>query len=157
MEVGVGLRAVPGDARARAALEEARAIAEATLQSVRDMSQLLHPSTLDDFGLPETLTAYVSSFSKRSGIRAQFSCSGLGARLPADVEVCVYRIVQEALTNVARHSGAEQCSVELTLHDGNLCLAIEDTGCGPDRPAAGGVPQPRGLGVIAMRERDRKS
>jgi len=70
-DVGVALRSPSTDPRARASLEEARAITETTLQSVRDMSQLLHPSMLDDFGLPETLAAYLHIFSKPTGRRRQ--------------------------------------------------------------------------------------
>ena len=153
MDVGVALRSTATDARSRASLEEARSIAESTLQSVRDLSQLLHPSMLDDFGLPETLAAYLRSFSKRTGIKAQLALEGLGARLPADVEVCIYRIVQEALTNVARHSGALSCSVSIRRSDDAVSLVIEDTGRGftgaADRVIAAG----RGLGLIGMRER----
>jgi signal transduction histidine kinase len=151
MEIGVAMR-VQSDQRARASLEEARAIAERTLQGVRDLSQFLHPSMLDDFGLPETLSAYVRSFSKRSGIRAEFSHSGLEDRLPGDVEVCVYRIIQEALSNVARHSGADQCAVDVVWRDDMLRLTITDNG----RGIGGAHPhdvQRRGLGLIAMRER----
>ena len=151
MDVGVALRSTSTDARSRASLDEARAIAETTLQSVRDLSQLLHPSMLDDFGLPETLAAYLRSFSKRTGIRVQLTHDGLDGRLPADVEVCVYRIVQEALSNVARHSGALSASVSVTRRDDAVSLTIEDTGRG-----MGGAPSvgsPRGLGLIGMRER----
>jgi signal transduction histidine kinase len=153
MDVGIALRSAATDARSRASLEEARAIAESTLQSVRDLSQLLHPSMLDDFGLPETLAAYLRSFSKRTGIKAQLAVDGLGERLPADVEVCIYRIVQEALTNVARHSGALSCAVSIRRGGDALNLVIEDTGRGftgaADRMVAAG----RGLGLIGMRER----
>jgi signal transduction histidine kinase len=151
MEVGVALRAGV-DARGRASLEEARAIAEATLQSVRDLSQLLHPSTLDDFGLPETLAAYLRSYSKRTGIRAHLTHEGLDGRLPGDVEVCVYRIVQEALTNVARHSGSPSCAVFVARRGDQVRVVIEDQGRG--LVAAARVSEPRrGLGLIGMRER----
>jgi signal transduction histidine kinase len=150
MDVGVALRSTSTDARSRASLDEARAIAETTLQSVRDLSQLLHPSMLDDFGLPETLAAYLRSFSKRTGIRVQLAHDGLDGRLPADVEVCIYRIVQEALTNVARHSGALSSSVSVTRTGDTVNLIIEDTGRGlAGTPEAGR----RGLGLIGMRER----
>jgi len=138
--------------RARASLEEARSLVESTLQSVRDLSQLLHPSTLDDFGLPETLAAYLRNFSKRTAIRTQLTHDGLEHRLPADVEVCLYRIVQEALTNVARHSGAASCSVSVTRRGDEVHLSIEDHGRG-FTPAARGADTPRGLGLIGMRER----
>jgi signal transduction histidine kinase len=151
MEVGVALRGRDPD-RQRASLEEARSIAETTLQSVRDLSQLLHPSMLDDFGLPEAVTAYLRNFSRRTGIRAQLTTERMEDRLPSEIEVCVYRIVQEATTNVARHSGATSCRVALVRRDGMLQLTIEDDGKGID---LSGRPHeaPRGLGLIGMRER----
>ena len=143
-----------GDSRARVALEEARAIAESTLQSARDLSQLLHPSILDDFGLPEALGAQVRSFSKRTGIRTQFTCDRMNGRLPSQIEVCVYRIVQEALTNVARHSGASACTVSLTHRDGLLHLTIEDDGRGIGIAALlRATDLRRSLGLVGMRER----
>jgi signal transduction histidine kinase len=153
MDVGVAARSAGIDPRARGALDEARAIAETTLQSVRDMSQLLHPSMLDDFGLPEALAAYLRSFSKRTGIKAQLTHDHLEERLPADVEVCIYRIVQEALTNVARHSGALSCSVRVTRLADSVTLMIEDTGRGITGGADRLVAARRGLGLIGMRER----
>jgi signal transduction histidine kinase len=152
MSVGVALRSPDRDERSKAALDDARGIAENTLHAVRDLSQLLHPSMLDDFGLPETLRAYLRGFSERSGIRAQLTLEGLAGRLPADTEVCVYRIVQEALTNVARHSGAAMATVTVTRESSRLRLTIEDDGRGiataSDQTAAS-----RGLGLIGMRER----
>jgi signal transduction histidine kinase len=153
MAIGVALRSTESQSRARAALDEARAIAETTLQGVRDLSQLLHPSMLDDFGLPETIEAYLRSFSKRTGIRAQFAHHGLDSRLPADVEVCIYRIVQEALTNVARHSGALTCSVTITRGDEAVDLVVEDSGRGIAALSGGSADARRGLGLMGMRER----
>jgi signal transduction histidine kinase len=153
MDVGVALRSPSTDPRARASLEEARALTETTLQSVRDMSQLLHPSMLDDFGLPETLAAYLRSFSKRTGIRAQLALDGLDTRLPTEVEVCLYRIVQEALTNVARHSGAASCSVVVRRASETVSLVIEDSGRGITGALDGMSAARRGLGMIGMRER----
>ena len=150
MDIGIALRA-DVDARVRAALEEARDISEATLRSVRDMSQLLHPSVLDDFGLPATLTTYLRNFSHRTGIRAQLA-ETMDARLAPEIEVCVYRIVQEALSNVARHSGATACTVSLNSGGGMLRLVVEDNGHGVGTVAAR-VASARGLGLIGMRER----
>jgi len=150
MDIGIALRAEV-DARVRSALEEARDLSENTLRSVRDMSQLLHPSALDDFGLPATLTAYLRNFSHRTGIRAQLA-ETMETRLAPDIEVCVYRIVQEALSNVARHSGATACTISLNSGGGVLRLVIEDNGHGvgttANRLTSGG-----GLGLIGMRER----
>jgi signal transduction histidine kinase len=150
MDIGIALRA-DIDPRVRSALEEAREISESTLRSVRDMSQLLHPSILDDFGLPATLTTYLRNFSRRTGIRAQLA-ETMEARLAPEIELCVYRIVQEALSNVAQHSGATACTVILNARDGLLRLAIEDNGHGVG-PAGNRAIAGRGLGFIGMRER----
>src|SRR5688572_25668647 len=152
MSVGVALRTPGTHPRAHAALEEARGVAETTLQGVRDLSQLLHPSMLDDFGLPETLAAYLRNFSRRTGIRAQRFHESGDDRMPPDVEVCLYRIVQEALTNVARHSGALSCMVSLRKVNGSVELIVEDSGRGI-APPAGGTDARRGLGLMGMRER----
>jgi signal transduction histidine kinase len=153
MDMAVALRGFDTDPRARQALEEARRIAESTLQNVRDLSQLLHPSTLDDFGLPEALEAYLRSFSTRTGIRAQLSHARMSERLRPEIEVCVYRVVQEALTNIARHSGASSCTVVLFQRYGRLQLIIEDDGVGIDAAIASTSDARRGLGLIGMRER----
>lgn len=150
MDIGIALRADVGPS-VRSALEEARDISENTLRSVRDMSQLLHPSALDDFGLPATLTAYLRNFSHRTGIRAQLA-ETMETRLAPDIEVCVYRIVQEALSNVARHSGATACTVSLNSGGGMLRLIIEDNGRGVGS-IANRLPSGPGLGLIGMRER----
>ena len=153
MEMGVAMRSVETDSRARRALDQGRTIAESTLQSVRDLSQLLHPSMLDDFGLPEAVHAHLRSFSRRTGIRTQLTHEQMDTRLPPEIEVCVYRIVQEALTNVARHSGASSCTVSLVRRDDMLQLTIEDDGRGLDASAASASDARRRLGLIGMRER----
>ncbi len=149
MDIGIALRSEL-QPRASSALEEARDIAETTLRGVRDLSQLLHPSTLDDFGLPATMTAYLRNFSQRTGVRAQLA-ETLDDRLTPELEVCVYRIAQEALNNVAQHSGASACTVAVSAGDGILRLVIEDNGRGIG--AAPILSPRRGLGVIGMRER----
>jgi len=150
MDIGMVLRGEP-DHRTRTALEEARDLSDNILRSVRDMSQLLHPSALDDFGLPATLTAYLRNFSHRTGIRAQLA-ETMDARLAPAIELCVYRIVQEALNNIAQHSGATACTVSLNAGGGLLRLVVEDNGRGIDA-AAGRLASGRGLGLIGMRER----
>lgn len=149
---GDALRSVENGARITSWLEDARSLAENTLQSVRDLSQLLHPSMLDDFGLPEALRSHLRAFSKRTGIHTQFVQDGMEERVSPEVEVCVYRIVQEALTNIARHSGARHAIVTLSRSDDALDVTIEDDGHGV-RPEPSGVHATRGLGVIGMRER----
>jgi signal transduction histidine kinase len=160
MDVTVALRGVDGlrhvepGARIASWLEDARSITENTLQSVRDLSQLLHPSMLDDFGLPQALRSYLRTFSKRTGISAQLIDIEMEQRLPQEVEVCVYRIAQEALTNIARHSGARVAVITLSRMEGELDLTIEDDGQGIGGAMPGFQPSStRGLGVIGMRER----
>jgi signal transduction histidine kinase len=153
MELGVAQRGVPPDSREAGSLAEARSIAESALQNVRDMSQLLHPSMLDDFGLPETLQTYLRGFSKRSGIRAQITTERMDERLPADVEVGLYRIVQEALTNVLKHANATTCTVRLVRREDHVHLTIDDDGRGIESGVDSPVPARRGLGIIGMRER----
>lgn len=150
MDIGIALRShVEGGVRG--ALEEARDISDEVLRSVRDMSQLLHPSALDDFGLPTTLTTYLRSFSHRTGIRAQLA-ETMDARLAPEIEVCMYRIVQEALNNIALHSGATACTVSLNSGGGLVRLVVEDNGrgIGADAVRFGSA---KGLGLIGMRER----
>jgi signal transduction histidine kinase len=153
MELGVAWRDTQSGSRAAGSLAGARAIAESALQSVRDMSQLLHPSMLDDLGLPDTLDTYLRSFSKRTGVRAQLVHERMDERLPADVEVCIYRIVQEALTNVAKHADAKSCTVSLMRRDNSIQLTVEDDGRGLEKSASSTGQARRGLGVIGMRER----
>jgi signal transduction histidine kinase len=150
MDIGIALRSEVAP-RVREALQDARDTAEGALRGVRDLSQLLHPSMLDDFGLPATLTAYLRNFAHRTGIRAQLA-ETIDARLPPQVELCVYRIVQEALSNVAQHSEATACTVSLSAGGGLLRLLVEDNGRGLTTAPAD-IPPRRGLGLIGMRER----
>jgi signal transduction histidine kinase len=132
-------------------LSEARAITDRALQSVRDMSQLLHPSMLDDLGLPDTATWYLRGFSRRTGITSELVVDRLDGRLDPDVESCTYRIIQEALTNVARHAEASQCRVVIAHAGAVLRVRIEDDGKGFE--ASDPAPAERGLGLVGVRER----
>jgi two-component system sensor histidine kinase UhpB len=152
MELGVAHREMQPGSRGASLLAGARSIAESALHSVRDISQLLHPSMLDDLGLPDTIDTYLRAFSKRTGIRSQLVHERMEERLPPDIEVCVYRIVQEALTNIAKHAGARNCTVRLVRRDASLQLVVEDDGRGIDPGVQSGTTR-RGLGIIGMRER----
>jgi signal transduction histidine kinase len=133
-------------------LTEARAITDRALHSVRDMSQLLHPSMLDDLGLPDTATWYLRGFSRRTGITSELVVERLERRLDPEVESCTYRIIQEAVTNVARHAQASLCRVEIARTDASLRISIEDDGKGFDQ-AADPRAASRGLGLVGVRER----
>lgn len=139
--------------RARKPLEEARSIADRLLHSVRDLSRLLHPSLLDDLGLPATLRWYLRGFSQRTGIGASLVEDRMGVRLRPEVELCAYRVAQEALTNIARHSGASMCRLYLQRLPHTLLLVIEDDGKGFDPAARKAGDDAGGLGLVGIQER----
>jgi signal transduction histidine kinase len=144
---------VGADARAAGAMHEARTVAQRALASVRDLSQLLRPSMLDDFGLPDALTWYLRTFGDRTGIRTELVQDGVDERLPIDVELCVYRAVQEALTNVARHARASVCRVFVQRLADSVVATVEDNGVGWRASTANAAPRADGLGLIGIRER----
>jgi signal transduction histidine kinase len=132
-------------------LADAQAITHGALQTVRDMSQLLHPAALDDLGLAAAIEWQARTFEARHAIRVDFRQLNVPQRLPREVEVAAYRIVQEALTNVAKHSGASACHIRLERLESDLVISIDDEGAGFD-PAETHADR-RGLGLVGMRER----
>lgn len=128
-------------------LREVRQIAQTTLDNVRGLSQTLHPSILDDAGLDEALEWYVANAERQLGLAATFERIGKPAALDREVAIHVYRIVQEALTNASKHSGATAATVCLRT-DGGLEVVVEDHGSGFDPTR-----ERRGLGIVTMRER----
>lgn len=145
-----GIESTGGDP---ALLEDARSITEGALVTVRDLSHLLHPSLLDDLGLPAAVEWYVQGFSRRHNIRVEYRQTGMEERLAPEVEVSFYRIVQEALTNVLRHSSATACSVSLRRMASTVRATIEDNGVGFDLASLDGNRLHTGLGLLSMRER----
>lgn len=150
VELAVAERSPAATGRADEAFREARAITDRALQQVRDLSQLLHPAVLDDLGLPAALEWHLRRFSARTGIRAEFLQERMAARLAAEIETCVYRIAQEALTNVAKHSSAKACRVYLQRLAKTVLLTIEDDGRGMDSTDRA---HGRGLGLLGIEER----
>jgi two-component system sensor histidine kinase UhpB len=139
------------DERLRGGLAELRDLTGATLEGVRRMAIDLRPPMLDDLGLEAALQSHVQDFSQRWPIRATFTSSRLG-RLPAGVELVLYRIVQEALSNVAKHANASQVLVRLSRRGRSLRLLVEDDGCGFDVEATRHSRE-SGLGLFGMEER----
>jgi signal transduction histidine kinase len=135
------------------ALAEARSTTDHAIQAVRDLSQLLHPPMLDDFGLAVTLDAYVRSFSKRTGVHTELVTDRMDARLASALELCVYRVVQEALTNVAKHAHATSCRVYLQRLPYSLLVTVEDDGKGMEPEQVDGKETGRGVGLVGVRER----
>jgi signal transduction histidine kinase len=150
MHLGAVLRATgPGQ---REEVDQARSITDNALQSVRQLARLLRPPMLDDIGLPATLRWYLDGFSDRSGIETECECGDDFERPAAEVEVCLYRIVQEATTNVARHAGATRCKVTLERVQGSTVLTVQDDGRGFDPEREGHEPG-SGVGILGIRER----
>jgi PAS domain S-box-containing protein len=119
---------------------------------LRRVAYQLHPSMLEHLGLAVALKSYCAEFSKREKIKARLAPRDLPDALPQDVALCLYRVAQEALRNVARHSGSPRAAVSLTRTAGGIHLSIIDFGVGfdPDLPRGRG-----GLGFISMQERVR--
>jgi signal transduction histidine kinase len=153
VELAVAEDAVATNRRAVTAIGEARVVVRRALGGVRDLSQLLRPSMLDDFGLPETLKWYLRKFSDRTGVRTQLVDDRLDQRLPIDLEVCVYRAIQEALTNVSRHAQATTCRVVVQRQAAAVIVTVEDDGVGLPAPAATDRTRRTGLGLVGIRER----
>jgi len=153
VELAVAERTLGTDGRAAAAIHEARTVTQRALGGVRDLSQLLRPSMLDDFGLPDTLKWYLRKFSDRTGVRTELVEDRLSDRLPIDVEVCVYRTIQEALTNVSRHARATACRIFVQRLASSVIVTVEDDGVGLSPPGAGNTAARAGLGLVGIRER----
>jgi signal transduction histidine kinase len=148
----LGLKAleekVESDA-ARGAVSDVRELVVATLRDVRRLAVELRPKVLDDFGLVPALERLTEGFGAQTGIGIRFE-SGLAAeRLPAEVETALYRIVQESLTNIVKHSHARNVSVVLVRKPGAVAAVIEDDGQGFDPAAV----RDGGFGLEGMRER----
>jgi signal transduction histidine kinase len=140
-----------GDERLQKGLTELRALTGATLEGVRRLAIDLRPPMLDDLGLEAALQSLVQDFSQRWPIKATFASSRLG-RLPVEAELVLYRIVQEALSNVAKHANASTVLVRLTRRGQTLRLLVEDDGCGFDVEATKHSRE-SGLGLFGMEER----
>jgi signal transduction histidine kinase len=138
----------PEGSSLRADLQEVLQTVQTTLESVRSLSQALHPVMLDEAGLESTLDWYIPTVERQTGITISYEKQGEPFPVDGGAGVHVYRVVQEALNNVARHSGARQAWVRLRFLNDALEVEVEDHGVGiADRPTR------RGIGLVAMRER----
>lgn len=152
VELAVAEGAATTNPAAVEAIHEARTVTQRALGGVRDLSQLLRPSMLDDFGLPDTLKWQLRKFSDRTNVRTELVQDGLSERLPIDVEVTVYRVIQEALTNVSRHAQATTCRVFVQRLASSVIVTIEDDGVGLSNHADSRGDH-EGLGLVGIRER----
>jgi signal transduction histidine kinase len=147
----LALQAQPGRTSQR--LEDCVRLVNKAIQNVRELSQLLHPTILDDFGLDAALRWLSEGFTTRTGIEVEYK-SSFTARLPDETETHLFRICQEALTNIARHSGASRVHIELRSEGERINLSVGDNGRGL---GPGGRAEQQGLGLIGMRARARSA
>jgi signal transduction histidine kinase len=145
------LPAQPAAARER--LQWAREMAEKTVQTIRNISVLLRPSILDDLGLVPALHFQLEEFMKRSGIHCEFTNEGVADELPDAVKTSVYRLVQEALHNCEKHSGATCVRVGVRQFSDYLVAEVEDNGCGFALNEQRMPSVKTGLGLLGLRER----
>ena len=138
----------PEGSSLRADLQEVLQIVQTTLESVRSLSQALHPVMLDEAGLESTLDWYIPTIERQTGIAISYEKHGQPFPVDGGAGVHVYRVLQEALNNVARHSGAKQAWVRLDFLPDALELEVEDHGIGFAES-----PKKHGIGLVAMRER----
>jgi signal transduction histidine kinase len=136
----------------RGRLHEAREQLAALLQEVRTMAQVLRPSMLD-FGLVPTLHWFVEKFVARTQLDVTLRTPPEETRLPGPLELMLYRVAQEALTNVAKHAGARRVDVELVVDDGHAVLTVADDGVGFEVGRFRRSPALAGVGLLGMRER----
>jgi signal transduction histidine kinase len=149
LRMGLGrIERISGDRRVSAAVAECRQLVDDMFRTVRDLALGLRPSMLDDFGLQPALEWHVRDFSRRFNMDAELKIDGDVASLPDKHRTCVYRVIQEAMTNAARHARAKAILVEVSSRDGQLRVAVSDDGIGLD-PAMGR----RGLGLRGIEER----
>ena len=139
---------------ARDRIADTRKLAHQTLRAIRNLSIDLRPSALDDLGLLPALRWYVKEYQQKCAIEVEFSAPGFKDRLPPEMETALYRIVQEALTNTARHSNAKKVVITMREDGDTVYATIADDGRGFDFDALRRSPdQERGLGLAGMNER----
>jgi len=148
-------RLSPGVARK---VEESRSLIDQAVSEIRTISHLLHPPLLDEVGLISALKEYVHGFGERSNIRVSLEFPSDLERLPRDVELSIFRIVQECLTNVHRHSGSATATVHLSRGPGEIQLQVSDQGQGINREIQDKflTGKSSGVGLRGMRERIRQ-
>jgi two-component system sensor histidine kinase UhpB len=139
---------------ARERIADTRTLAHSTLRAIRNLSIDLRPSALDDLGLLPALRWYVKEYQKKCSIEVEFHATGFKERLPAEMETALYRIVQECLTNTAKHANASKVTIMLKEGKESVRARITDNGQGFDYEALLKTPgQERGLGLAGMQER----
>ena len=156
--IALGLRGVEAmlesDTKAVAShIKDLKSFSTNALGELRQIIADLRPSQLDDLGLAAALQWYVQGFEKRYGLEARLIIKGSRSRLPAEYEIVLFRITQEALTNVARHAHATRVTVQLEVSEARACLDIEDNGSGFDLEKTLRNQRRAGWGLLGIQER----
>lgn len=145
------------DARTQRLLNESVELADQCIRELRTLSYLLHPPMLDDRGLAPALAGYAEGFAERSGIAVKLDLTPNLGRLPKEVELMLFRVVQEGLTNIHRHSGSRTATIRLARYPQDVVLQVRDQGQGIANAGRKGGPEMRvGVGIAGMRERVRQ-
>ena len=158
MTLGAAIHETPKlAAPAAKRFEEVQSMVQQLTSEIRTTSYLLHPPLLDESGLSSALNWYIQGLSERSNIAMVLEMSENFGRLPSDMELVIFRLVQECLTNIHRHSGSQTASIRLRREAGKVCLEVSDQGKGIaparlDEIQSGGS----GVGIRGMRERLRR-
>jgi len=137
----------------KAGLKETINLLERSMREIRVISHLLHPPLLDEIGLQAVVPWYLNSFSERSGIQIDLEMPGEVNKLPDQIELAVFRVMQECLTNVHRHSGSKVAKVKIVPQETSITLEVSDQGQGLSAHSDSRV---MGVGITGMRERVRE-
>jgi signal transduction histidine kinase/integral membrane sensor domain MASE1 len=142
---------IPGlSSQVRKQLRDIAKLSAEISSTIHDLSHELHPSKLETLGLVASIRGFCREFSQQHKLAVQFVHHGIQEEIPKDVSLCLFRVVQEALQNVVKHSGAADAKIELSGHDSQIDLCISDSGTGFDPES---VRVEAGIGLISMRER----
>lgn len=154
LRLEAALAEVPPGSRAAEAVAAARDLARRSLDELNRMMHDLRPSALDDLGFVAALRWYADRHLTQSGVAVRFEVTPLPDRLPGEIEIAVFRAVQECFTNIRRHARAEMVLVQIAFEEGILAIDVEDDGVGFDPASVAPSPgNPRGLGLLGLRER----
>lgn len=141
-----------GDLASGPRIDAMAALVDTTIDAIRDVMTDLRPAALEEFGLVPALRWYASQFGKRTGMKVTVRCEGGERRLPADTELALFRIVQEALTNAGKHSGGSNAEVSIAYAQG-VQLTVSDNGRGFEQREGASAAPGGGFGLPTMRER----
>ena len=140
----------------RKLLSECQALADQLIREVRTLSYVLHPPMLDEAGLEEAIRHYAEGFSKRSGIQVELEVPRCFGRISRDVELALFRVVQESLTNIQRHSGSREAKIRIKRNAEKVTLEVSDRGhgiAGDEQRKTGTIAPGGGVGIPSMQER----